>query len=94
MTNEEINEIRKTLIEILDTVKVILQEYELKHNRFMILEGEFIILRDICNLLHLANEGDTHKLLIMLDAYKESKKQRDSAGTTMYILGEVIDRDL
>lgn len=90
MSGEKINEIRKTLIEILDTVKIALQEEPVS---YLILEGDFIVLRDICNSLHLANAGDTHDLLTMINTYQSSRMHGDSQAESMKVLDEVIEQD-
>ena len=90
MKAEGISDIRETLVELVDTVKDAISK---EPDSIILLEGDFIILADIRNLLHLANEGKFTKLLIMLNAYKDSKKRGDSLDETINVLSEVIDQD-
>lgn len=90
MSKEEISAVRETLVELVDTVKNSIQE---EPSNLMLLEGDFIILADIRNLLHLANEGKTVKLSIMLDAYRSSKNRGDSLSKIIDVISEVIDQD-
>ena len=90
MTKKEIKDVRETLVELVGTVK---DAIEKEPDSIMLLEGDFLILADIRNLLHLANIGQATKLTIMLEAYKNSLKRGDSLDDTIQILSDVIDRD-